>query len=323
MALAPLTTTPGRIAAYNRQDGAAAQALGADAVRCRSCERGTTIRPGVSIETIHYGSPAGAFVSYRWRPESLQGLVRLWYSAGDGPLPNERVFPAGGCVLAVALGPPHRLIDGTGIELLRSSYAGLQTRPVILGHPDRHRVIGIDLHPLAAYALLGMPMRETSDLTVEMSDVLGRATAELEDLCHEAPSGEDCLRRACAWLVQRLRRARGVEEAIAWAVRRIDDTGGAVAIAELRDRTGLSKTRLTGAFRDQIGLAPKLYARIVRFRRALQMLDAGASSLADVAVSCGYYDQPHMNADFRELGGVTPREFVAARYPGGTTAVDL
>ena len=86
----------------------------------------------------------------------------------------------------------------------------------------------------------------------------------------------------------------------------------------LRERTGFSKTQLVEAFRDEVGLTPKLYGRIVRFReRSVQLQTAGPARLTDVALDAQYYDQAHMNADFRALGGVTPRAFLAARHPVG------
>jgi AraC-like DNA-binding protein len=116
-----------------------------------------------------------------------------------------------------------------------------------------------------------------------------------------------------------------MDEAVAWAVSRLDDSGGTVPIRELRAHVGMSKARLAGLFRDQVGLTPKLYARVVRFHQTLGMLqDGGPGRLTDVALAASYYDQPHMNAEFRVLGGVTPSEFLAARHPvgDGSTAND-
>jgi AraC-like DNA-binding protein len=127
------------------------------------------------------------------------------------------------------------------------------------------------------------------------------------------------------WIGERFVRTHGMDKAVAWAVAQLATSGGAIPIAELRERTGLSKARLVEAFRDQVGLAPKLYGRIVRFRQTLGRLqNAGTVRLTDLALDAQYYDQPHMNAGFRALGGVTPRAFLAARHPvgDGSTASD-
>ena len=106
--------------------------------------------------------------------------------------------------------------------------------------------------------------------------------------------------------------------------RRWRQGGGAVSIAALREQTGQTKTRLTTAFREQIGVPPKLYARIHRFRRVLALLDESAGPFAEIALTAGYYDQPHMNAEFRELSGFTPRDFLAAtRYAGSTNLAEV
>jgi AraC-like DNA-binding protein len=109
-----------------------------------------------------------------------------------------------------------------------------------------------------------------------------------------------------------------MDRAVAWAVARLDASGGAIPIAALRERSGFSETRLVEAFRDQVGLAPKLYGRVVRFRQALGRLQSGrAVRLTDVALDARFYDQAHMNAEFKALGGITPRAFLAARHRVG------
>jgi AraC-like DNA-binding protein len=119
---------------------------------------------------------------------------------------------------------------------------------------------------------------------------------------------------------ERVCRARRLDPQVAWIAARITESGGRAPIAALREHTGLSKTRLATLFREQIGMLPKAYARVVRFRRALALLDDEPSSLAEAALDAGYYDQSHMTTEFRELGGLTPREFLLQRYPGGTAA---
>ena len=52
-------------------------------------------------------------------------------------------------------------------------------------------------------------------------------------------------------------------------------------------------------------------------------VNAGEESLAEVALATGYYDQPHLNAEFRELSGYSPREFLAAlRYPESVSVAE-
>lgn len=166
--------------------------------------------------------------------------------------------------------------------------------------PRRHAVLGIRLCPAGTYALLATPLRCVTGTVVE--------------------SVEARFRIAATWVAARTAGARTVDPAIAWAAAQIEAHGGAVPIAHLRRETGLSKTRLAAAFRDQIGVPPKLYARLVRFRNALAMVESGGP-LADVALAIGYYDQPHFNADFRELTGLSPRELPVARYPSGVPVV--
>jgi len=278
-------------------------------------------RPDIVVEEID--SDYGCWTHSAWRPPHLARLIdRFWYSAGTVAVSRERILPNGLVELVVCLAGPHRLIEGNGTQVLRTCLTGLQTGPMVIEHPSYHRVLGLRLYPAGAYALLSLPMREISGTTVDLSDVVGRAGDELAERCHDAVSVERCFHIAADWVAERVTRARGLDPRIAWSIGRIEQSGGQVPIAELREHTGYSKTRLAGAFRDQIGVVPKMYARIVRYRRALALLDAGANALADVALQAGYYDQSHMTTEFRDLGGLTPREFVAVRYPGSTTALE-
>lgn len=276
----------------------------------------------MKISTLHNDTPLGSWTYSEWRPQPLAHLAGLvdvvWYFKGPTSSARKRVLPNGMVEMLVNFGEPYRTIAGAGPELLVTAWlAGLQSGPTVCEQPARQDVMGVRLRPAGAYALLARPMREMSERVVDLEDLVGRAAGELAERCYGAVSIEERLQRAANWVAERVATARVIDPAIAWAAGRIEQSGGAVPIAELREQMGLSKTRLAEAFREQIGLAPKLYARVVRFRRATAMLQKGAEPLAEVALAAGYYDQPHMNVEFRELSGLAPREFLATRYPTG------
>src|SRR5262245_16574234 len=273
----------------------------------------------MKISTIHNDTPLGSWTYSEWRPRRLAGLVEvIWYFKGPTTSVRKRILPNGMVEMLVNFGEPYRTLTGAGPELLMTAWlAGLQSGPMVCEQPAKQDVMGVRLHPAGAYALLARPMREMSEIVVDLEDLVGRATGELAERCHMAATVEERLRRAADWVAERVTMARGIDPAIAWAASRIEQSGGVVPIAELRRQTGLSKSRLAEAFREQVGLAPKLYARVVRFRRATAMLQKGAMPLVEVALAAGFYDQPHMNAEFRELSGLAPGEFLAARYPTG------
>jgi AraC-like DNA-binding protein len=55
-------------------------------------------------------------------------------------------------------------------------------------------------------------------------------------------------------------------------------------------------------------MTPKAFSRVLRFERAAALLAAGTAP-AEVAPTCGFFDQPHLNREFRALAGRTPGAF--------------
>ncbi len=261
------------------------------------------------------------------RPAGLSQYVDLlWHFQGLTGHPRKRIMPNGKVELLVNLGEPYRTIEGRGLQVLREGcISGMQSAPMVLEQPPRQDMLGVRLRPAGALALLAAPLRETSGLVVGLEDVFGRDARELRDRCHDAADTPEMFRILTNWIRRRIGESRVTTPEIAWSAARIDGTHGGVPIETLRRETGFSPARLAGLFREEIGLKPKFYARVVRFRRVLKMLQDGTAPLAEVALDAAFYDQPHMTTEFRELSGMTPGEFLRARHPvgDGTTAADI
>ena len=263
--------------------------------------------------------PVEARAYREWRSRPLSGLVDvLWHYDGPSTSRRKRILPNGRVELLVNFGEPYRTVCGAGPQrLVRAWLGGLQVGPTVVEQPIRQSIMGVRLSPAGAHALLGRPLSEVAGLVVDLRDLVGRTGEELADRLQEAASIGKRFRIAAEWVRDQAAHSSGGDPAIVRVRAEIDRSFGAVPIARLREGTHLSKAQLVTAFREQIGLPPKLYARVVRFRHATALLQAGRRPLADLALAAGYYDQPHMNAEFRALAGLSPREILAARYPVG------
>ena len=274
------------------------------------------------IEALQIESSLGSWTQAHWAPaadDSLSGVVeRVWDFEGTLAARREQTFPNGFAELIVQLDEPHRpVLASAGSPFPALCVDGLQTTTTTVEGPrTRCRVLGIRLHPCGAYALLRHSLRDMTDQCVDLDAALGAAAAELGQTLEAERSGQRRIASAVRWVRARMAKPPAVEPLVERALRRIDRDGGAVTLAQLEELVGRSRSRFAAAFRDHVGLSPKRYARIVRFRRALELLGAGPQPLHGVALSAGYYDQAHMNAEFREHAGLTPGEYLRAmRYP--------
>lgn len=205
-------------------------------------------------------------------------------------------LPHAGIVLMIGLGP-QVVVDGAAYT---SFVAGLYERPVVVRDDGRQAGVQVNLTPLGARMDLGMPMRELTGHTVALGDLLDD---ELSDQLGELGDWPGRFAALDGFLLRRLRDARLPRPDVAYAWSRLDAASGRVPIADLCRELGCSARHLSACFGEEVGLTPKAFARVLRFERAAALLAEGVPP-ADVAVVCGFSDQPHLNREFRGLAAV-------------------
>jgi AraC-like DNA-binding protein len=217
-----------------------------------------------------------ATVGYREQPPParLRELVECAWVV-DGPGGPVQVLPDGcmdlirmdGCV--VVAGPDTTAsISWRGAE----PFVGLRFRPGVLPR------------------LLGVPAAELRDSRVPLTD-LGVATAQrgsLVELTTALASGESSSETA-PWSMPLLGH---VTRSFA----------GGAAVALVAEQIGWSSRTLQRQCTAVYGYGPATLRRILRFQRALQLIDVG-TSYAEAAAAAGYSDQPHLHREVRDLTG--------------------
>src|SRR6266851_2775512 len=211
----------------------------------------------------------------------------------------ERVCHAGGCWYPSPVEPDGKVI-------------GPMSRVGPTAHADQAEAIGVYFYPAQASRFTGVASCELMDQIVALEDLWGTAGSELVLRLNDATTESariDCLESA---LLDRISREREVTfrldvPRLAACVLR---WRGRVTVQCLAETAGVSRQHLTRVFRETVGVTPKLYCRLARFRAGLAYAGCKDIDLAQLAVELGYFDQSHMIAEFRQFSSLTPQTVV-------------
>jgi AraC-like DNA-binding protein len=245
---------------------------------------------------------------------ALAGLVLGYTGYREfSPVPlRRRQPPTGSCPLILGLGPPLRLLGPAGSSAPAAFLAGMHDAAVITEFRGAQHGVQVDLTPLGLYTLLGRPVAELANLVPRLDELDAPALAGLPERLAADAGWPQRFARLDAALLGALGASRvRPDPEVAWAWRELVRTAGATPVARLAEETGWSRRHLLTRFRDQVGLAPKPTARVLRFRRAAGLLaGVGPLSISAVAAACGYADHAHLVREFRALAGCTPSQYV-------------
>jgi AraC-like DNA-binding protein len=245
------------------------------------------------------------------RPDARLGrMIRPFtgYAERTGGRLVRAEYPHGNVTVILSFGPA---IDFPGLGGARpgSFASGLFTEPVLTGHDGFQQGVQLDLSPLLAGMVFGLPAAQLAGKVVELDDLLGAEGRDLPERLHDAPGWDERFAIVNQWLLRRLDRAPKPAPAVLATWSRLVATGGGASIAELAADLGWSRRHLSGRFTDTVGVSPKTYARILRFERARGLIaERRGAPLGQVALDAGYYDQAHLNRDFREFAHAPPTQ---------------
>lgn len=204
----------------------------------------------------------------------------------------ERVLPDGTCEIVLNRADPFR---HEGRIQPRAMVVGQMLRFMEIEPTGAVDLVGIRFRPGGLFPFLRAPMAELTGGWADLGDIDRGLWRDLEG----ARGPEQAL-------LDRLRPANGAVTAAVAAIER-----GEQRIDRIARDLAVHPRRLERVFEREVGVAPKLLARIVRFRGVLR----GTGDWATVAQACGYYDQAHLIRDFREFAGEPPTAYFARRHP--------
>jgi AraC-like DNA-binding protein len=208
-------------------------------------------------------------------PTTLGDLVECAWVL-DGPPAPVRVMPDG-CMDLMRM-------DGRIVVAGPDTAASVSQR-------DAEPFVGLRFRPGALPRLLGVPAARLRNQRVPL--------AELRSV--------PVMPRSLADLAVKLASERPRPDTAPWSLPALSQITARLAagssVADVADAVGWSRRTLQRQCGAVYGYGPTTLRRILRFRRALRLLDKGIP-YADVAARTGYADQPHLHREVRDLAGV-------------------
>ncbi len=203
-----------------------------------------------------------------------------------------------------------KVLPGSIIAGPRSSFYYLDTG-------SQESCLGIQFKPGGALPFLGNWVGQLMDVDMPLEDGLGRRShvENLRERLLETSVAEDRFQFVEQFLLRclekKIRDPKG-HPAVAYALRLFEHfPATAPSIAEIADKVNLSTERLIRAFKEEVGLTPKKFGSIARFRLTLRKIrEERTNPSIDLALSSGYYDQSHFYREFRKYANMSPADLL-------------
>ncbi len=265
----------------------------------------------------------------RWELATARPAARLhpfvrsyvgWDETFAVPL-CRRELPTELAPLIINFGEPFRLFaPGTTQRSakMRSFITGAYDTYQVVESSGPSKGVQVDLTLLGIRLLVGRPIEDMTNQAIAPEDALGSFATELVSRLYEAPTWDVRFDELDAALAARIDAGRPVPSQVRQAWHLIMASTGRIGMQTIVDDVGWSQRHFTQQFRHEIGVSPKVLARMLRFGRVVRAIRRDPRArLTDVALGAGYYDQAHLNRDTHEFAGVTPGTLVRTLLPDG------
>lgn len=166
------------------------------------------------------------------------------------------------------------------------------------------RVFGIRFRPEYVYSIFKIPLSELTDQATDLDEIYGEASllSDLKESC--GGFGE---------FVSKFNRHFLNNDKLVSADRRVSfltkSLEAGLLLNDVKSKLGITEQHLRRLSLQHLGISPKQFERIERFKRAKATRKEKAIDLSQLALDCGYFDQSHLTNEFKELSGSTPSKF--------------
>ncbi|MCD6066194.1 MAG: transcriptional regulator, AraC family [Bacteroidetes bacterium] len=221
-----------------------------------------------------------------------------------------RTIPNGKIGISIITdGNAHILRGNSWDQIPGATIYGLTRQTQLIKLSRQFREIAIGFNPVFLQLFVDESMSCFSGgKTIDIRSVFdNREVSDLTEKMHAADSDQPILLALASFLNGQLKPEKE-NKSLFSALSMITNEKN-YTVHDVSHRINVSTTTLRNLFRDFVGISPKGLIRTMRITEALNYRIASDENLTDLAYRSGYFDQSHFIHDFKEVLGITPKQY--------------
>jgi AraC-like DNA-binding protein len=228
------------------------------------------------------------------------------------PARRELILPDGYAELILNYGKSYswhdreRQIDR---EIKTVHLVGERDASIVVNLHEGINQVGVKFKPIGLFLLLRQPLDGLANQIANPDELSDSSIQELCEQVFEAPTAQAKIEILNTFFIKRLLTAELPDSLIGKALHLILKHQGNIRIDELKTHLDVHYKTLERKFKTYVGLSPKTFARIVRFKNTYKRFHALASHDPSFFLDLGYYDQNHFIKDFKYFLHTTPSAY--------------
>lgn len=228
---------------------------------------------------------------------------------GDKQTPSKFIsLPEGKIGMVFLLDGICKVRNHKGVVTIKDSHVfGLVREPTIIEVGPYVKTFAVVFKPGGLWHYIPhMPVSEISLNSANLVDIFGTQIYEWEDRLYHVESDHQRIQLLESFLEKN---KKCNDQRLLTMIQLITDRKGSIKLEELAREANLSKRQIRNSFNTKLGLSPKNFMRLIRFRHVLENNPSDIENYAQYATRMGYYDESHFIHEFKLLSGMTPKKY--------------
>ena len=197
---------------------------------------------------------------------------------------------------------------------LHGKVCGTVLENTIIDNKNNKEYFGVRFLPGVLPIIVDASMAELVEHQIDLNDLI--LDKDLLNRMEEAKSMQETIKiflasyDACVAKKSIINHHEGAIKLVEFVKNEIFNSYGNIKIEEIAAKTGYTTRYINQLFNQFVGISPKTFSKIIKFQNVIQAINRNSSStLTQLGIETGYYDQSHFIKDFKKFAALTPKDY--------------